>query len=153
MKRTKFAATITAALATAFAGSVFLAPTASAATGGNCNLSATSGECLILFYNSNLKGSRITFDTPAISNFAGYKYLGTGAGKGQDVKNNAASAIYGSTSSGDDYGVIFYNSGFGGPCDQIYSGAAAPLQLKNTYNNNASYAAYPYSIPGCYNFF
>jgi hypothetical protein len=152
MKRTGFFASTAATLAALFAGGVFFAPSASAATGGNCALTTSTPECLVLWYNSNNSGSHTTFNNATISNFAGYTFLSSGAGQGQPVKNNAASAVFGALTSGNHYGVIFFNSGFGGPCDQIYAGGRQAAQLVNTYNDNASYASYDFRIPGCYDF-
>ena len=44
-----------------------------------------------LFYNSNCQGSFIDF-SGWVDDFAGYTFVSDGAGKGQRVKNNAASA-------------------------------------------------------------
>jgi Peptidase inhibitor family I36 len=85
-----------------------------------------------LYFNSDFKGSSVDF-YDWVEDFAGYKFLSAGNGKGQSVKNNAASAC-----NFDDVNTarIHFNSGWGGAVDDI-----PPLtcrNLTNTYNENAS---------------
>jgi len=94
---------------------------------GVCNI-----DEVCLFYNSDVSGSFSDFYYE-VEDFAGYKFLTTGNGKGQAVKNNAASAC-----NNDSVltARIHYNSGWQGSYDDI-----APLtcrNLTNTYNENAS---------------
>ncbi|WP_431990500.1 hypothetical protein [Streptomyces albogriseolus] len=60
--------------------------------GGNC-----PEMCLTFFYNTGYQGSRFVISyngsgTNGIPNLAGYNFVTSGAGQGQPVKNNAASA-------------------------------------------------------------
>ncbi|MGI5050575.1 peptidase inhibitor family I36 protein [Streptomyces sp. JAC18] len=121
------------------------APSASAAAGASCDASAGTG-CLRLYYNSNRQGSSTYFYGSNVSNFASYTFLMSGAGKGVTVKNNAASAINDANSST----TIFYNSNYGGACDTLTFYAIAD-QLRNTYNNNASFK-FDTSGSSCYKF-
>ncbi|MFD9769039.1 peptidase inhibitor family I36 protein [[Kitasatospora] papulosa] len=121
------------------------APSASAAAGSSCDLSAGTG-CLRLYYNSNRQGSSTYFYGSNVSNFASYTFLTSGAGKGVTVKNNAASAINDANSST----TIFYNSNYSGACDTLTFYAIAD-QLRNTYNNNASFK-FDTSGSSCYKF-
>jgi murein DD-endopeptidase MepM/ murein hydrolase activator NlpD len=97
---------------------------------------ARNGVCetgeFCLYYNSDTSGS--------VSDFAGsisdygtgsgcYVFVGAGAGQGQCVKNNAASAW----NRTGRYVTVFYNSGYSGPIDNFSPGADANLRdyLKN----------------------
>ncbi|MFE2325771.1 peptidase inhibitor family I36 protein [Streptomyces sp. NPDC059385] len=115
----------TAAAALAVAGlSLGMATPASAA--------GCQNGYVCLYYNSNLGGSYFQFDWP-ISNLGGYYFTSAGAGQGQYVKNNAASAYNKFTTK---YANVYYNSNFAGPNDYV-----PPYQwinLVETYNNNAS---------------
>ncbi|WP_330240344.1 hypothetical protein [Streptomyces sp. NBC_00525] len=112
---------------------------ASAGTTGTCY---TDRPCLLLFYNSENKGTHLKISA-SISNLAGYRYpSGSAAGSGQLVKNNAASAQFRADNSFyPSSGTVFYNSGYAGPCDTFLSNE---LQWKigprliRTYNENAS---------------
>ncbi|WP_100449044.1 peptidase inhibitor family I36 protein [Glycomyces xiaoerkulensis] len=91
-----------------------------------------SGE-FCLYYNSNNQGSVSDFDG-SITNYGPsqptcYEYRGSGNGKGQCVKNNAASAW----NRTGRYVTVFYNSGYKGPIDNFSPGAKANLRsyLKN----------------------
>lgn len=127
----------TAALIT---GASFLnAAPASAAVTGTCY---TDRPCLLLFYNSAYEGSHIKIGGGSISNLAGYTYPYAGAGQGQPVKNNAASAHFRADSSFYTSSMtVFYNSGYSGPCDRFMSHELNWVygpKLVRTYNENAS---------------
>ena len=84
-----------------------------------------------LYYNGNRGGSFIDYFYED-GDFAGDRFLSAGAGKGQAVKNNAASAW-------NRDGVrmrVYYNENFSGPYDEIPAGQAE--NLVNTWNDNAS---------------
>ncbi|MEU0133461.1 hypothetical protein ABZ172_05395 [Streptomyces sp. NPDC006296] len=140
-------ARIVAALSVPLTAATLLvaAPTANAAAGSSCDLSSGTG-CLRIFYNSNRQGSSTYFYGSNVSNFANYTFLTSGAGKGLTVKNNAAAAINDASSST----TIFFNSNYGGACDTLTYYAIAD-QLRNTYNNNASFK-FDYSASSCYKF-
>ncbi|MFH9983782.1 hypothetical protein ACH4ND_32110 [Streptomyces sp. NPDC017179] len=108
----------------------------------------TTGRCayshVCLYYNSGQSGAKFTRSfnassaqtTLTIPNLAGYYFDSSGAGAGQEVKNNAASAeIYGSHCSM----WVYYNSNYGGNID--YFGDTSYGQLWYTYNQNASLKA------------
>ncbi len=89
------------------------------------------------YYNSSQYGYGSVADFYWMTgNLAGYKFLGTGAGKGQYVKNNAAACH-----NTDNYmdGRVYYNSGLTGKYDQFATNAKRNLSsaLKN---ENASFA-------------
>ncbi|MBY8888469.1 hypothetical protein K7472_27035 [Streptomyces sp. PTM05] len=101
-------------------------------------------QALRLFYNSNLQGSQADFEAD-VSSYAGYEFRpGAGAGSGQSVKNNAASA---QDESGGWAYQIFYDSDYKGPSQTVnpyidngsdgngYGWANLDSTLKN---NNAS---------------
>jgi len=84
------------------------------------------------YYNSNWQGSVADFNS-SVSDFAGYEFVGLGAGKGQQVKNNAASVC--------NYfryyvAVVYYNSWYAGRADVIPPQECENLKI--TYNENAS---------------
>ncbi|MTD53301.1 peptidase inhibitor family I36 protein [Amycolatopsis pithecellobii] len=90
-----------------------------------------------LYYNSNCQGSFADFGG-WVDDFAGYTFRSSGAGKGQPVKNNAASAR---NRDGDWTARIWFNSGQKGSYDNI--APSTPCQnLQNTYNENASLSWY-----------
>ncbi|GAB3503587.1 peptidase inhibitor family I36 protein [Amycolatopsis cihanbeyliensis] len=129
MRKTALLASFAAAAlaATAFTG-VAAADTTSTARNGKCeNLE------FCLYYNSTLGGSVSDFDRK-VSNFAPYVFKGPGAGRGQSVKNNAASAC---NRMGRYTARIYYNSGYKGPHDDIPPKACRNLSV--TYNDNASW--------------
>jgi murein DD-endopeptidase MepM/ murein hydrolase activator NlpD len=90
-----------------------------------------SGE-FCLYYNSDTSGSLSDF-AGSISDYGSssgcYKFVSAGAGQGQCVKNNAASAW----NRTGRYVTVFYNSGYSGPIDNFSPGADANLRayLKN----------------------
>lgn len=95
---------------------------------GSCN----SYE-VCLFYNSYYGGAKRDF-ARNVANFAPYRYFSPGAGAGQPVKNNAASAYNydaGSTAR------IYYNSYYAGPADDLRP-RTGRQRLGDTYNDNAS---------------
>ncbi|MEV6260916.1 peptidase inhibitor family I36 protein [Streptomyces sp. NPDC051784] len=140
-------ARIAAALSVPLTAATLLAaaPSAHAAAGASCNVSAGTG-CLRLYYNTNQQGSSTYFYGSNVSNFASYTFLTSGAGKGLTVKNNAAAASNDANTST----TIYYNSNYGGACDTLTFYAIAS-QLHNTYNNNASFK-FNTSGSGCYKF-
>lgn len=86
-----------------------------------------------LYYNSYLGGSLRDFDT-AVSDFAGYTFRTPGAGYGQAVKNNAASAW-----NRDPFATVrvYYNRNYMGPADDVRP--KAWRNLADTKNDNASF--------------
>ncbi|MEV6118121.1 peptidase inhibitor family I36 protein [Streptomyces sp. NPDC052109] len=128
----KSAALVVAAAAIATGASVV---PAAAQNDGRCTTSVSSnlfGE-LCLYYNSGLSGSHADFNVPT-KDEAGYVFSSSGAGQGQPVKNNAASAT---NLDPDCTAIIFYNSGWSGPADYIDAHSSVS-RLNKTYNNNAS---------------
>ncbi|MFI6059514.1 peptidase inhibitor family I36 protein [Streptomyces sp. NPDC051286] len=123
------------------AAAVATASNAAAASGNYCG-----PNCLAFTYNSNTAGSRIYFWGTDVPDLAPYKFLTSGAGQGQALKNNAASALNDSPNPA----TIFYNSNYGGSCDTI-SWFGIADRLHNTYNNNASFKL-GYSNSKCYQF-
>jgi len=90
-----------------------------------------------LYFNSNCQGSFADF-YGAIPDFAGYKFLSAGNGKGQGVKNNAASAKNRDTSH---TARIHFNSNYSGSYDNIAPQTSCQ-NLQKTYNENASLSWY-----------
>ncbi|MER5937894.1 peptidase inhibitor family I36 protein [Streptomyces sp. NPDC001928] len=106
----------------------------------------TQTYCMVFYYNTGQAGSRTVFRGFDHYSLNGYTFLSTGAGKGQAVKNNAASAL-----NLAPYNlVIYYNSNLAGACDAMDEFGSAH-QLKNTYNNNASFGYGRYD-GNCYKF-
>jgi hypothetical protein len=102
--------------------------------------------CMTFYYNSGYAGSYTVFRGFDHYSLNGYTFLTSGAGQGQYVKNNAASA-----SNLAPYNlVIYYNSNLAGACDSIpeFEGAS---RLVRTYNNNASFGYGRYD-GNCYKF-
>ncbi|MFG3213816.1 hypothetical protein [Streptomyces tendae] len=136
---------------TALAGAgIALASPASAGTypQTSCGL-PSNGQCLVLYYNSGYKGSSTSYPVSAVNNFEGHKFLTSGAGQGQYLKNNAASAKNRTTQGW--WAAIYFNSGQVGACDAIAPNAGAS-RLVNTYNENASSDTTTYKPSGCYVF-
>jgi murein DD-endopeptidase MepM/ murein hydrolase activator NlpD len=119
---------------------------------------ARNGVCetgeFCLYYNSDTSGSLSDF-AGSVSDYTPstgcYKFISAGAGQGQCVKNNAASA----KNLTGRYVTVFYNSGYSGPIDNFSPGADANLRdyLKNenaghlvgvsgTASDNLEYAVY-----------
>jgi hypothetical protein len=93
-----------------------------------------TGRCsfdLCLYYNSNEQGAGAGFNGD-VSDLSGYAYSSTGAGAGQGVKNNAASAE--DDDNGEDF--IYFNHGYAGNYDWLNPDSYG--QLYYTYNNDAS---------------
>ncbi|MFJ8012726.1 peptidase inhibitor family I36 protein [Streptomyces sp. NPDC096339] len=89
-----------------------------------------------LYYNSNLGGAKYQFYWDQIDLY-NKTFDNTGAGAGQIVKNNAASAHNNSVT---DFAKVYYNSNFSGPYD-FFSWRESG-NLVNTYNENASVEIY-----------
>ncbi|MEU9084701.1 peptidase inhibitor family I36 protein [Streptomyces sp. NPDC048357] len=150
MKLKRVAATAAALSAFAGVGLALAAPaSASSMLGSNCSDLRSYGQCLQLFYNSGFGGSYSYYEgTTSVPVMASSdKFLTGGAGQGQEIKNNAASAKN-HTSQGF-WVSIYYNSWYDGPCDAIAPNKSAS-KLVNTYNENAS--AYTGKGDGCYVF-
>ncbi|MEU5340032.1 MULTISPECIES: hypothetical protein [unclassified Streptomyces] len=107
-------------------------------TGADCS---GAYPCFVFFFNSNFKGSAANFvGYGGISNLAGYEFATAGAGKGQSVKNKAASAFF-IAKTVNESATVYYSSNYGGACDWLWAQGpkqAQANQLKRTYNNNAS---------------
>jgi hypothetical protein len=136
--------------ATATAGFVLgMAPQSQAYASLTCPDSQT--YCMVFYYNSGLEGSRTVFVGFDHYSLNDYKFLGSGTGKGQYVKNNAASAV-----NMSEYDLnIYYNSNLAGACDSIppfkSTGEDPGDRLVRTYNNNASFGYGRYN-GNCYKF-
>ncbi|MBB4911653.1 peptidase inhibitor family I36 protein [Actinophytocola algeriensis] len=100
-------------------------------------MAARDGKCdnleFCLYYNSELGGSVSDFDQ-RVSDFANYVFKGPGAGQGQSVKNNAASAC---NKTGRYTARVYYNSNYKGVYDDIPPYTC--YNLTRTYNENASF--------------
>jgi hypothetical protein len=133
-------------IAAAALGVVGTAPNAGASvwtsteTVNNC----PAAFCLVLFHNSSYGGSRTNFVKSGPSeegfyNLGPYTFLTAGAGQGESVKNNAASAHARFGSLGSN-ATIYFSSGYVGPCDRLQAGGEVVYvsRLVNTYNENAS---------------
>ncbi|MEU8674512.1 hypothetical protein [Streptomyces sp. NPDC048560] len=131
--------------ATATAGLVVgMAPPSQAAASLYCD--DYDPYCMIFYYNSGTSGSRTAFVGFDHYSLNGYKFLHDGAGKGQYVKNNSASAV-----NLSDYDLnIYFNSNLAGACDSIPPYKTAGRLVK-TYNNNASFGYGRYN-GDCYKF-
>jgi hypothetical protein len=129
---------ILAPLATAVLATTTFAATAAAdtATGGSAR-SALDGSCqsgeFCLYYNSGHAGSFTDFAL-GVKDFSTVRFIADGAGKGELVKNNAASAC-----NKDDNltARVYFNSGWKGDYDSIAPGTCR--NLSKTYNENASF--------------
>ncbi|OXM61596.1 peptidase inhibitor family I36 protein [Amycolatopsis vastitatis] len=86
-----------------------------------------------LYYNSNRGGAIATFFSRD-ANFADDHFAGSGAGRGQVVKNNAASAQNNQTGL---EAWVWFNSNFGGAHDVVLR--SSWRNLTATYNENASF--------------
>ncbi|MCX3061897.1 hypothetical protein [Streptomyces beihaiensis] len=146
MRHLKKAAT--AAALTAAIGVCMAATPASAASGDynnywfGCNYDSSNTFKFRIFYNSDLAGDYrnigyAVYDFDAVEDGTSrspLKYCGfRSSGKGQHVKNNAASA----RNTHSTYtGVLYYNSGYKGAADYVWGNVN---KLDATYNNNASF--------------
>ncbi|WP_424186907.1 peptidase inhibitor family I36 protein [Actinokineospora sp. G85] len=117
------------AMSTATAG----VATAEQAGGQGAQANTCPALYFCLFYNSNRAGAIATFFN-ADPDFANDRFAGSGAGAGQVVKNNAASAQNRQTGL---IAQVWFNSNYGGPRDDVL-----PSNWRNltaTYNDNASF--------------
>ena len=109
-----------------------LAATAAPALAAQHNGRCENNE-MCLYYNSNLGGSFHDFSVK-VPNFGTYKFISGGAGQGQYVKNNAASAV----NNADVCNArVYFNSNYQGAYDEIKDDTWANLTA--TYNDNASF--------------
>lgn len=106
---------------------LFAAPSANAVT-NPCNF-----PYFCLYYNSNRGGAIANFYQKDPS-FGNNYFAGSGAGRGQIVKNNAASAQ--NTQTGID-AWVWFNSNYGGTHDVVTR--SSWRNLSATYNENASF--------------
>jgi hypothetical protein len=129
--KAKFAAfAVTAATAATLA----TAAPASAYSHNSGDTIGYTGRCgwvTCLYYNSYEQGAVASYG-PGPHNFQYDTWPNNGAGAGQSVKNNAASAENQSAS----VATIYYNSNEAGNSDWLNPGTYG--QLYYTYNNNAS---------------
>lgn len=96
-----------------------------------------NGNEMLFFYNSNYGGSWADFLAQR-TDLAGYKFLTRGNGKGQYVKNNAASV----SNWRNTAARVHFNSDFQNQFDFVQ-----PYEDRNlsvTYNENASFDWYPW---------
>ncbi|MCT2587020.1 peptidase inhibitor family I36 protein [Actinophytocola gossypii] len=123
---------VAAMIATALVG-LFATPAAAAR---HPMMGPYDGICdnyeICLYYNSNWQGSVADFAS-SVPDFAGKVFKGPGAGKGQGVKNNAASAC---NYNPNYVAVVYFNSWYSGRADVIPPGECENLLI--TYNENAS---------------
>jgi hypothetical protein len=114
-----------------------LATTAVTGVAGADTTAARDGRCdnleFCLYYNSDHKGS-VSDHEDAVADFANYVFKGPGAGQGQGVKNNAASAC---NNMGRYVARVYYNSNHKGVYDDVQPRSCR--NLKKTYNQNASW--------------
>ncbi|MEJ7648544.1 MAG: peptidase inhibitor family I36 protein [Nakamurella sp.] len=108
-------------------------PAQAAGRDGVCD----SGE-FCYYFNSGYAGSVSDF-TGSISDLGGeqpscYEYRGAGAGKGECVKNNAASVWNRTTGNV----TVYFNSGYAGASQTIAAGQKAQLKA-GIYNENAGH--------------
>jgi hypothetical protein len=127
--------------ALAFSAALLVGSTtaASAATHDSSDHYGHTGRCasdsVCLYYSSGESGAFLqTHELVQISDLAGYKFNSAGAGAGQAVKNNAASAENNLVLGCELH--VFYNSNFGGNEDYLETGSYG--QLYYTYNEDAS---------------
>lgn len=120
-------------VALALSGTLLVTPLAQAAT-------ARNGVCedgeFCLYYNSNQQGSVSDFDASVRDYGTGadcYHFLGAGNGKGQCVKDEAASVW----NRRDAVVTVFYKTGWTGQIDTFTHGVKA--NLTSTYNENAGH--------------
>jgi hypothetical protein len=112
------------------------------ATPAHAALPDRDGECesgeFCYYYNSNQAGS-VSDHTGSLANYGStqptcYEFIGPGNGRGQCIKNNAAS-VRNLTS----YSVrVYFNSNYGGTFQTIAPGASVNLN-PTLKNNNASH--------------
>ncbi|GAA2926575.1 peptidase inhibitor family I36 protein [Streptomyces enissocaesilis] len=117
---------IVSAAAAALGAALLVPLMATSAQAASC---ASGTFCL--YYNSNLGGSHVALNRN-VPDLAGYKFTTSGAGQGQYVKNNAASA----QNMSQCKATVFFYSNYGGPSDGFNYRDSG--NLVNTYNENAS---------------
>ncbi|GAA3002615.1 peptidase inhibitor family I36 protein [Streptomyces fulvorobeus] len=117
---------ILSSVAAALGAALLVPALATSAQAATC-----SSGTFCLYYNSGLGGSRLTLNN-SVSDLAGYKFTTDGAGEGQYVKNNAASAWNKTLCPV----TVYFRSNYGGPWDSF--GYNQSGNLVNTYNENAS---------------
>ncbi|MFF4783947.1 MULTISPECIES: peptidase inhibitor family I36 protein [Streptomyces] len=133
MKSKRRALSLATAVTAAAAAVLGVAPMAHAEARESCPTWAN--DCAVFYYNSGFSGSRTAFTNDGVPNLAGYIYLSSGSGKGQTVKNNAASFW---NASVDHIATVFFNSNYSGACD-TFAPLADADKLARTYNENASF--------------
>jgi hypothetical protein len=133
MKSKRRALSLATAVTAAAAAVLGVAPIAHAEARESCPTWAN--DCAVFYYNSGFSGSRTAFTNDGVPNLAGYTYLSSGSGKGQTVKNNAASFW---NASVDHIATVFFNSNYSGACD-TFAPLADADKLARTYNENASF--------------
>lgn len=126
-KRIAAASAVLAISGVCFATPAFAAPAAPASATDYCS----ENYGFQLYYNSNEAGSWSCF--VVAQNFAGEVFTEPGAGQGQAVKNNAASAC----NSNGRTARVYYNSNYAGIYDDVKPYTCR--NLANTYNENASW--------------
>lgn len=102
---------------------------------GTAHATDHDGVCdpgeMCLYWDSNLGGS--LYDTYwSVADFGDARFISPGAGQGQLVKNNTASAT--NRHTGD--ARVFYNESYTGASDVVP--AFSSRNLVNTWNDNAS---------------
>lgn len=133
MKASRKALSAALAIPAAAVAVLGMAPMAHAESRENCP--DWEKDCAVFYFNSNNQGSHTAFTRDGVANLAGYTFLSSGAGKGQPVKNNAASFW---NASVDSIATVFFNSNYGGACD-TFAPLADADRLARTYNENASF--------------
>lgn len=129
LKMARFLRLAALSAAVSLSVTIITAPPAEAATGYNgvCE----SGE-FCLYYNSDNQGSLVDFSGSISTYGTGtdcIKFISSGSGRSQCVKNNAASAW----NRKSVVVTVFFKSGYAGAIDNFTAGAAANLRpaLKN----------------------
>ncbi len=143
MKPSKILAAGSLAVAVLTSTMAIAGPAQAASRDGVCN----SGE-FCYYYNSDEAGSVSDF-TGSIDDYGTtqpgcYDFKGAGNGKGQCIKNNAASVWNRSSNAVR----VYYNSSYGGTYQSIAAGAKANLNT-TLKNNNASHKFGPFSSVSC----
>ncbi|MFD0569402.1 hypothetical protein ACFQ0T_09160 [Kitasatospora gansuensis] len=126
-------ALVTASIAmSAVVGALATASPASASIStGSYGVEDCDAQCVVLYFNTGYGGSHtvIHSDTPTggegIRDLAGYTFQSGGAGQGQSLKNNAASAkarVWGIDASV----TVYFNSGYAGPATSSTTPSTRP---------------------------
>ena len=135
MKRTLLA--ITAAIGLAVTGLALAGP--ASASSRHVGITGYEARCdnagwrLCLYYNSGLLGS-YWGTNKSVSNLAGITFNTAGNGRGQAVKNNAASMMCGLLTPNKC--TVYFNSGYAGNTDWMYWGEIGNLYY--TYNEDGA---------------